>query len=358
MKIELIRASQLAGDLRAKWSQIQRDHPEFESPYFCVEFTEAAAAVRRDVWVAVLEHAGQAVGFFPFHRGAFGVGKPVGERMSDRQGLIVPNDVEWTVEELLQGCRLRAWDFDHLLASQQPFARFARFTDAPFIDLSHGFESYARDGHGRSRDVFKKLAALARKLAREVGPLRFESHCADRQKLHQLLTWKSSKYRESANTLSRGCWSVALLEQILESDGPALAGRLSALWAGDVLIAGHLGMRSTATFQYWIPAYNPSFARYSPGLLLFIELLKWAPEVGIHKVDLGHGGEDYKLRFMSGSTKLGRGSVTLSSALRGVRKARQYAVTCASFGPLRPAWQYAKRLWRKPLKSSGPPSTY
>jgi hypothetical protein len=57
-------------------------NPALVSPYLSPEFTQLMAAVRDDVFVAVLEQQGEAVGYFPYQRGALRIGKPVGGVMS------------------------------------------------------------------------------------------------------------------------------------------------------------------------------------------------------------------------------------------------------------------------------------
>jgi CelD/BcsL family acetyltransferase involved in cellulose biosynthesis len=77
------------------------------------------AEVRSDVFVLCMEKDGRNVGFFPFHRDEAGVGRPLGLRVSDYQGLIAAPNENWDVPTLLRDAGLRVWHFDHLLASQR-----------------------------------------------------------------------------------------------------------------------------------------------------------------------------------------------------------------------------------------------
>ena len=84
------------------WDRLQRGSREFESPYFRAEFTQAVAAVRDDVEVAVIEEDGAAAGFFPFQRRSLNLGKPVAGRLNDFHGVILPRGFRVDARQLIQ----------------------------------------------------------------------------------------------------------------------------------------------------------------------------------------------------------------------------------------------------------------
>lgn len=143
MRIETIPASALSAEQVEAWSRLQRADASLASPYFRPEFTQEVAALRSDVEVGLLNDGGRTVGFFPFQRGPRNVAEPVGGKMSDFQGLIVRQGNPWSPRQLLRGCGLRAWHFDHLIASQQPLRPYHYATaPSPYVDLSQGWEGY------------------------------------------------------------------------------------------------------------------------------------------------------------------------------------------------------------------------
>src|SRR5688572_30376462 len=83
------------------WTDFQRADPGLESPYFRPEFTSAVASVRTDVEVAILEEHGAPVGFLPYQRGALNIGKPVGGKLSDYQGVIANVGTDWTPAQIV-----------------------------------------------------------------------------------------------------------------------------------------------------------------------------------------------------------------------------------------------------------------
>jgi len=320
--VRVVQGCSLTPEEFEAWSLLQQSEPAFDSPYFRPEFTQAVAAVRDDVHVAILEQDGSPVGFFPFQRGSWEIGRPIGGRLSDFQGVIVPGGVEWDADELLRRVGLSAWDFDHLIASQRPFQPFhERTIGSPYIDLSNGYDAWLAERRQEKSETVTQALRKSRKIEREIGPIRCEFHVPERELLTLLMTWKSQQYANSKLTdVFSFPWTVALLERILTQQDSHFSGALSAMYAGDKLLALHFGMVSGGVLHSWFPAYDRDFARYSPGLVMFLELAKTAAAAGIRRIDLGKGTEDYKQSLMSGSIEVAEGSVVCQPLLRTFRR--------------------------------------
>jgi CelD/BcsL family acetyltransferase involved in cellulose biosynthesis len=149
----------------------------------------------------------------------------------------------------------------------------------------------------------------------------------------------------------RPAWTRALLERLLSIDTPRFAGTLSALYAHGELVAVHMGMRSRTVWHYWFPAYDPGFARYSPGLILLAAMLQAAPAAGLRRVDLGKGEALYKRRLMNAEVPIAEGRVELPSVTTRLRRLRRDAEDLVSHGPLaallRRPGRLVKRLERR-----------
>lgn len=323
MKVTVVAGAELTPELVSRWRQIQEANPDLASPYFCPEFTLAVAAVRRDVFVGIMEEAGNIIGFFPFQRGRMGVGKPVGGALSDYQGVIAAQDTRWDVIDLLRRCRLGSFAFDHLLASQMPFQPYhIAKADSHYIDLSQGFEGYASRLRESGSHLLKDINYKRRRLEREYGTVRFVPHTADISVLHTLLSWKSNQYRYSGlvDVFDFG-WTSALLERIHTIQTEHFAGMLSALYVSDRLAAVHMGMRSRGVWNWWFPRHDEWCAKCSPGILLRIYAAETAAELGIRRIDLGLGDEStYKPRLRTGEIPLAAGRVELPSLATAFRR--------------------------------------
>jgi CelD/BcsL family acetyltransferase involved in cellulose biosynthesis len=349
--ITTLPANRLTAEQLAAWARFQREDPAVDSPYFRPEFTQAVAAVREDVKVAVIEEDGEPAGFFPFQRGRWGIGRPVGGPMSDFQGVIARPGLTWSADELVRGCGLRAWDFDHLVAAQGAFRSFHRVqAESPYMDLSRGFEAYQAERQEAGSMLLRQTLRKTRKAEREVGPLRFEAHTADPRAFAALVEWKAGQYRrtKATNVFAQG-WPLRLLERVLGHSGEEFAGMLSALYLGDKLSAVHLWMRSRGVLHSWFPAYDPDLGAYSPGLVLLVEMARQAPALGIRRIDLGKGTKDYKSSFMSGAIALAEGSVALHPLLRMLRHGWHRTRAWMRSSPLGAPARLAAR-WTRPLR--------
>jgi CelD/BcsL family acetyltransferase involved in cellulose biosynthesis len=302
---------QLEATDAAAWSALQKADPQVASPFFRPEFAAAVASVREDVYVAVIERAGETIGFFPFQTSAFSTGHPVGGPLSDCQGFVMRAGVDWDASRIVRECGMSEWRFDHTLANQKQIQQYHRVeTQSPIIDLSRGYESYVEGRRRDGSEQIKKASALLRKLEREVGPVRFEMHSPDVRMLRRLMRWKSRQYRLSGKLDIFGVpWVTKVVEKIHAEKHEDFAGLFSQLTVGDLPIAGHMGMRSKTVWHYWIPAYDPGYARYSPGIILLLKMAEHANRMGISTIDMGIGRALYKQRLMNGVIPLAEGAV-------------------------------------------------
>ena len=345
LKFRVMAPAELTAGELAAWSQLQEREPELSSPYFRPEFTLDVAAVRNDVLVAVFERQGEAVGFFPFQRGRWGIGRPVGWPLSDFQGVVVGQGVTWNAAALMRACRLSAWDFDHLITSQQPFAEshWVRH-ESPYLDLSGGFEAYFEERQRAGSDQLSQALRKKRKMEREVGRMRFDFRSTDDRIFETLIRWKTQQYLETEALNVFGFdWTMPLLRRFLDRRGREFSVAMSALYVGERLAAAHFGIRSGSTLHWWFPSYDRAFRPYSPGLILLLEIAREAPALGIERVDLGKGQAQYKTSFMSGSTCVAEGSVEYGPAVRIIRRGGRRAREWVRASPFHAAARASRR---------------
>jgi CelD/BcsL family acetyltransferase involved in cellulose biosynthesis len=333
-----ILPKELDAGLVRRWRELQERDEAFASPYFCPEFTQAVARVRRDVEVALIEADGAVVGFFPFQRAGYGIARPVGGPFSDYHGVIAQPDVQWRVDELMRSARLSVWAFDHLAGATQAFAEYVRrHATSPQISLANGFEQFEKHLKSTESDFLENTRRKARKIAREIGELRFEYH--DPGALQQMIEWKSAQYRRShpsgIDVVFVNPWATGLVHEIASVQQPGgFAGVCSSLYAGDRLIAVHMGMRSRTHWHYWLPSYDVELSKYSPGSILLLRMIETAQARGIQIIDLGKGDSTYKSRVMTGTYPLLEGAVELPSLMSMVRRTARAAELGASSLPM------------------------
>jgi CelD/BcsL family acetyltransferase involved in cellulose biosynthesis len=319
----LSRPDELGQTEIAAWQSMQRATASLANPFLSAEFALAVGRFRPTARVAVLYDGPSIAGFFPFERRRLGAGVPIcGWPGTLCQGLVHAPGAEWDPRALLRGCRLSIWQFDHLVAGQKPFERYQAATaPSPVIDLSEGFASYRARLEAKSPRFSRDIARRARNLARDVGELRFVADSRDVNLLRTLMAWKSEQYRRIAaiDRFDRP-WVVGLLDCLHQTRGNHVNGVLSALYAGDQPVAAQFGMRSGNVFAGWFTAYDPRFAKYSPGLIQFLRMAEELAAAGVHVIDLGEGAAAWKERLKSYDIVVGSGIVTGRSVLAATHR--------------------------------------
>ena len=313
MKIDTVPAGSLNGDHLKCWLDIQRDNPELRSPFFHPQYAREAAAVFGNVEVAILEEGGEPAGFFAFQRTARNVGIPVGGSLNDFQGVVARPGFAFDAAELLRGCRLSGLRFTQLLASQQPFQPHVWFTeDSPSMDLSAGFENFCRQRRAAGSRLISQTQGKRRAAIHKLGPLRFADNTTDPRVLESWIAWKSRQYARirAVNPLAKP-GTLDFLHRLLALRGADFQGTLSAVYFGDRLAAVHLGMRCRNVLHVWFPTYNEELAKYSPGLIYLVQQAEIAASLGVDRIDLGCGDENFKLRLRNSGTQIAVGAVGL-----------------------------------------------
>lgn len=347
LKISQIRTDELDDSLCALWRRFQETNPSLRNPFFSLEFLQAVATVRDDVFVAVLEVEGCVRGFFPFQRSSRAIATPVGGRLSDYHGLIADQRFSCDLEDVLRACGLKIWDFDHVPGEQLTFHPHASsYGESPIMDLRSGFQAYREERKAAGSRRLSQLQRKSNKFAREIGELRFEPISNERAQFDLLIKWKRDQCRRTGvpDFLSWG-WTTDLLTLIWKTRSPDFSGMLSVLSSRDDIIALHFGMRSPTVVHWWFPSYNDLYASYSPGGILLMTLAQAMATAGFDEIDLGKGDDAYKKAFASSAVPLLEGSVMVPSLVTAARRTRRAVDTVLRTSPmLDPLRRLYKRL--------------
>ncbi len=324
MRVFLTRPSELGAAEIAAWHAMQQATPSLANPFLSPEFAVAVGRARPSAEVAILTEGPSISGFFPFERRRLGLGLPMGGWLSHCQGLVHAPGADWEPRELLRGCRLAAWQFDNLIADQQPFRPFHAGTgSSPVLDLADGFAAYYSKLRVRAPRFCRELNRKTRKLGREVGEVRIVSDSCDNTLLHTLIDWKSDQYDRtgSVNSFERP-WVVGLLEALLASRGTHASGLLSVLFAGEVPVAAQFGLRTGHVLVGWFTGYDRRFAKYSPGMIHIMQMARHLAANGIVSISMGKGATRYANILENQHVLVAEGMVTRSSTLGALHSAR------------------------------------
>jgi len=321
--VQIIHASDgIPAEIQKSWRNLQINNQTLGSPFFSPEFTEIVSRACGNVEVAVWRAGDEVVALFPYERKKWNFACPVGSHISDYDGLIARPDFVRDPYQILRECGLVAWDFKHSLATDTTFAPLHK--SKSYVALTHiqcGYDEYIRKHKATDHRQLKNYFKRVQKLEEEVGPLNFVLHSGDETLLQKLMNLKSAQCKRNGwPDIFAMPWVAEVLHSIHRTQSPDFAGMLSALYAGQQLVALHFGMRSTKVLHRWFPVHEECFSKYSPGIVLTLKMLETCPQLGIDTVDWGAGEHQLKQFVMDSSISTGSGSVELPCAATLARR--------------------------------------
>ncbi|WP_399887422.1 GNAT family N-acetyltransferase [Streptomyces sp. BBFR51] len=310
--MRVLRPEELGEGERAHWRELRARSTAPRNPFMEPEFTDVVGRVRPRARVAVVHDGGEAAGFLPYERGPLGQGRAIGLGVSDCQGAVLRQDLTPNLRELLRACSLSSFAFDNLEAQQGLFVPHAADEHTTYvIDVEKGYEAYEDVLRDRSPKFLKTTLAKERRLGRQAGDVRFVFDERAPAALRTLMEWKSAQYRRTGRRDRFAQeWITRLVTRLAETRAPQCTGTLSVLYAGGRPVAAHFGLRSAKVLACWFPAYDPDFAKYSPGLVLHLRMAEAAAAEGIGLLDLGRGPAEYKDSLKTGEMPVYEGAAT------------------------------------------------
>lgn len=298
------------------WHALRAANPALDSPYFHPGFAAAVHASGRPVHVAVSTRDGGIDALVPHHRDGR-VLRPAGWPGADFQGPVLAAGTPFRPLGLLSR-GTGAYVFDHLVEEAPGFGPWVLGRrPSPYLDVTGGLPGYLGRASRSGRDNMNQARRRAAKAEREHGTVKFEADSRDRDALALVIALKRAQYAATgAADYFAEPDRVRLLESLLGARDGSFGGVLSTLHAGPRLVAAHFGLRAGGVLHWWFPVYDPEFARLSPGWMLLRELVAAAPTLGVDRIDLGRGEDEYKRRAKTGETWVCQGLVTRNPARR------------------------------------------
>lgn len=295
LQIEIVKAEALTPAQVTLWRAMLAANPDLASPYFRPEFTQIASSISPDAAVAVFLRDGETVGFFP-HQRRGGTIQPLGSPMNDYHGVIAMPGEGPSLDEvatLLKAPRLRvaAW----VGPADQGEDRETLMVAMP----DEGYPAWYAERRQTWGKYFKDKERARRSLETELGPITVERNLRDPALLDQLIALKRDQYRRTGRHDIFDCgWTADLLHALLQTHGEDDFGAsMAAMYAGGKLVAVEYSLHAAGRYHFWFPVYEPSLARCSPGILLSMDTMRLASDVGYRVFDFGFGGEGYKKYF-------------------------------------------------------------
>ena len=317
MRVLLLHPGELDSSAVSAWRAMQQATPVLNNPFLSPEYAMAVGSLRPESRVAVLMEDSRVTGFFPFEKRRFRIGVPISGWLSACQGVVHAADATWNAAGLLRDCGLAVWKFDNLIAEQEPFKGYHGATKpAPVIDLSRGFDDYYAKLRARESRLCRELERKARKMEREIGPLKLDCGSRDVGALRTLMAWKSEQYQRTAHVdRFQQPWLAPLLESLLATQTAEFGGLLSVLSADGQPVAIQFGLRSGNLLVGWFTGYNSSYGKYSPGLIHLLRMAESVSAMGVDTIHMGKGAWRYSRPLKNDDLMVSNGVVTTKSVI-------------------------------------------
>ncbi|HRD46816.1 MAG TPA: GNAT family N-acetyltransferase [Caulobacter sp.] len=354
MKIDVVRPWELTAFAVERWAALQTADPALESPFLSPHWARAVARAKgpstgdRGLRVAVLGGVEDPKGFLAAQVGPF-TAMPAGAPMCDYQGLVAEPGLEIDPREIVAALGVGRLDFCHMLEGQTAFAPHAKGAEpSRIIDVSGGYAAYETERRAAGVSALKDIDKKRRKVERELGPVTFTAFSRSKTDFDQLVEWKRKAWRETGQTdLFSAGWPLRLLRQLFASRDPDFGGVLFTLHIGETLAAAQLDIRGGATVHSWIIGHDSAFDRYSPGMMLFQDILRWMDTVPYSRLDLGSGDYRFKRELANAQVEVSHGFVGGLSAAAMMREAAYGLRRVAESLPLGPVSELPAKAMRR-----------
>ena len=130
-----------------------------------------------------------------------------------------------------------------------------------------------------------------------------------------------SQHHNLPHNHESGTRAADLLRALLtDTRVEGFGARLAVLEAGGEPVAFEYGLHAGANYHFWLPAYEASVSRYSPGILLSLDTMRLGSAEGFRVFDYGFEAEPYKKYFCNRS----------QTVLEGVAHRQGYAGAMAA----------------------------
>ncbi len=338
----LVNANELSQRQIDEWRELIVCTSHFTSPFYSPDYVQLVSRFMSNVQVGMLYSDERLDAVFPFERVQQVIAGPVGRELCDYQGPIYRDSSTLDPLLMLQALGLNQYRFDHLYPASGPL-RTSIWSTWPSLQIS--FEPSRTDTRARFRTAHKKLVhSLGRKqkkLSQDLGSVRLMQNLVDPELLDRLLTWKCDQYERTQRSHPfRNIWARDILKAGLQLDDEVFRGRMSALMAGEHVIALEYSLETEHVSHMLICAHGPEYSKYSPGLMRNAQLIEQGPTLdSISLVDFGKGLEEYKQSFSNATVEVAEGCVD-RSRLRSYLNAQIQ----------RSRYRFLRSRWSEPIR--------
>ncbi len=308
--VTIYHPSKLPADIMTRWQAALCTQASWANPFLTPEFALAVGKQRRDARIIVAHDENARIGILGIHKCKGGYARPLGAPLSDHQAFITEPGFNADMKAIMADAGLSVFAFTALNDPKTKLQTATQKQDIAHIaNLSGGIDEFFTAQESAHRKHFKKMRQRTRNAIRDHGKVDFQLDSRDSNVFELLMQWKHDQFRRTRKCdILASNWISTLLHRLWSERGPVRAV-LNVIYFGDKPAAAEIGLVSAGIYHSWIVAYDPAFARYSPGLLLLEGIMRRADTMGIEQVDLGVGHDHYKKYYANDGVPLGAGKV-------------------------------------------------
>ncbi|MEN9856817.1 MAG: hypothetical protein RLZZ157_1943, partial [Pseudomonadota bacterium] len=159
----------------------------------------------------------------------------------------------------------------------------------------HGFDAWEAEQKNVSKKYFRNIGRCKRNLEADFNGLKYEFKEVDDRTLDWVMNQKNIQYaRTGCHDVFHCGWTRQMVSALRQETRPDYGLRVGLLRHQDTILAAELCLIDKHSLHFWFPAYDPQFARYSPGAVLTYEIIRNESAAGFQMFDFGSGDEAYK----------------------------------------------------------------
>lgn len=308
LKVSIIKTIELGRREIARWREIQFNTPHLQNPFLTPEWALIVAAAQKDARTAIIEDNSKIIGFVSIQNAGGNTGMGLGNPICDYDGIICEDDVNIDLTEVVRAFGLSRIDFSNLPAQSAINKNAIKLTNSSLTCNINELRAKIAQTSKKSSANLKNLSRIKRKLADNGHTVEFAIDVKDNAALEQMLVWKSAQYQSTGqNDILKHEWVGQTIRRVHDFKNEYFNGQLCALRIDGELAAVSTSINSGAVTHAWFTAYDPNFAKYSPGNLLFFEELMQADNPNVETYDFGTGHYSYKEHYANGEKNHGAG---------------------------------------------------
>lgn len=326
VSVECVNPLDLTDGDVAAWRRILLNDPELSSPYLTPEWAQHVAHRRSDALVAVFRaEEGRPIAFLPVQRSSGACAMPIGGPVCDYQALIGPRDASFDISQAAHALDVGRIDLTGGLASNAVGQFLHAHDEGHVARFPDGFDAYCAERQAAGSKVVSRARKKFTKLKRDHdGQAEIEAFSTDVSAFDHLIMWKREQmWRTGVTDIFEHGWINQLVrDTFLAPASSYFSGAMFVLRVRGRAAAVMYCLRARQCLHAWFVAYDPRFADYSPGHILFVEAIRAASAHGFTEMDMGPGDYRFKESIANWKRPVGAGFIGrpgLSAALKAAQ---------------------------------------